>query len=75
MTSIIHFFEINDVLVNKKKLEKFKGNNIAKYEYRQYTTEEIQKLLSVCDERMKTSVLMQQSANYLMTLELQVNQL
>ena len=51
MTSIIHFFEMNDVLVNKKRLEKFKGDNVAKFEYRSYTTEEISKLISLCDER------------------------
>ena len=32
LASIVHFFEINDVSIKKRKLNKFKGENIAKYE-------------------------------------------
>lgn len=61
IVSICHFFEINDVIINKKKINRLRGANIDKYEYRAYTTEEIAKLLNVCDERMKAVVLLMAS--------------
>jgi integrase len=61
IVAITHFFEINDVLINKKKIQRFKGDNISKYEYRSYTTEEINNLLSVCDDRGKAAVLLMAS--------------
>jgi integrase len=59
--SIIHFFEINDVVLNKKKINKFRGEHVAKFEYRGYTIDEISTLLSVCDERGKAAVLLMAS--------------
>ena len=61
LASIVHFFEINDVSINKRKLNKFKGENIAKFEYRSYTHEEINTILSWIDERGKASVLLMAS--------------
>ncbi|MGE0690908.1 MAG: hypothetical protein AB7O87_09975 [Candidatus Nitrosocosmicus sp.] len=61
VTIMIHFFEINDVTINRKKLKKFKGEHVAKYEYRSYTHEEISNLLSSMDERGKTTVLLMSS--------------
>jgi len=61
LASIVHFFEINDVSINKRKLNKFKGENIAKFEYRSYTHEEINTILSWVDERAKASVLLMAS--------------
>ncbi|MGN6629237.1 MAG: hypothetical protein ACTHKJ_05090, partial [Candidatus Nitrosocosmicus sp.] len=61
LAAIQHFFEINDIVLNKRKMNQFKGSNIAKYEYRSYTHEEIGKLLSICDERMKAVVLLMAS--------------
>lgn len=55
---IMHFFEINDINLNRRKLSKFKGDNVAKFEYRSYTHEEIQELISTMDERGKASVLL-----------------
>jgi integrase len=52
------FFSINDVSINIKKLSKFVGEQENKYEYRAYTHEEISKLLSLCDERGKTIVIL-----------------
>ena len=57
-SAVIHFFEINDVTLNKRKINKFRGENVAKFEYRGYSTAEIASLLSVCDERGKAAVLM-----------------
>jgi integrase len=61
LAAVQHFLEINDIVINKRKMNRFKGSNIAKYEYRSYTHEEIGKLLSGCDERMKAAVLLMAS--------------
>ena len=61
LASIVHFFEINDVSINKRKLNKFKGENIAKFKNRSYTHEEINTILSWVDEREKASVLLMAS--------------
>jgi hypothetical protein len=34
LAAITHFFEITDILLNKKKLHRFKGENVSKFEYR-----------------------------------------
>lgn len=51
ITAISHFFDINDVIINKKKIGRFKGENINKFEYRAYTTDEISTLLTSLNER------------------------
>ena len=56
-----HFFFINDVMINRKKLSKFLGEQENKYEYRSYTLDEISSLLSLCDERGKAIVLLMAS--------------
>jgi integrase len=61
IVAITHFFEINDVLINKKKIQRSKGDNISKFEYKSYTTDEIAKILSVCDDRGKAAVLLMAS--------------
>ncbi len=42
---ITHFFSINDVTINRKKIKKFMSESENKYEYRSYTAEEISRLL------------------------------
>ena len=61
LASIVHFFEINDVSIHKRNLNKFKGENIAKFEYRSYTHEEINAILSWNNGRAKASVLLMAS--------------
>lgn len=61
LAAALHFFEINDIILNKRKLKKFKGENVSKYEYRSYTHEEISKLLEVSDERSRVSILLMAS--------------
>ena len=61
LSSIVHFFEINDVSINKRNLNKFEGENIAKFEYRSYTHEEINTILSWINGRAKASVLLMAS--------------
>ncbi len=61
IAALYHFFSINDITLNRKKLSKFVGEQENKYEYRGYTREEISKLLSLCDERGKVIVLLMAS--------------
>jgi len=53
-----HFFEINDVTINKHKLNRFMGENIEKFEYRSYTHEEITTVLIGLDERGRATTLL-----------------
>ena len=59
--SIAHFYEMNDVVLNKRKIKKFMGENTTKYEYKSYTTEMISTLLSAADERGKVMILLMAS--------------
>ena len=61
IVAITHFFEINDVVLNKKKIQRLKGDNVSKFEYQSYTADEITKLLSICDDRGKAAVLLMAS--------------
>ena len=61
IAALYHFFSINDIILNRKKLSKFVGEQENKYEYRSYTREEISNLLSLCDERGKVIVLLMAS--------------
>ncbi|MGD9534837.1 MAG: hypothetical protein AB7V56_13850 [Candidatus Nitrosocosmicus sp.] len=61
VSAMFHFFEINDVVLNRRKIKKFRGDNIAKYEYRSYTHEEINEVLQLLDLRGKTTVLLMAS--------------
>jgi hypothetical protein len=46
LTAILTFYDINDVILRKKKIAKFLGEeSTRKYKDRAYTTEEIKKLL------------------------------
>jgi len=58
LAALVHFFSINDVMINRKKISKFLGDSENKYEYRSYTIDEISKILSVQDERGKAAVLL-----------------
>ena len=60
-TSVFHFFEMNDVLVNRHKVSKFIPLDENNTEDRAYTHEEIQKVLAVSDERLKVVVLLMAS--------------
>ena len=51
LCALTHFFSINDVTINRKKIKKFMSDSENKYEYRSYTAEEIGRLLSISDER------------------------
>ena len=44
LAALYHFFSINDITINRKKLSKFVGEQENKYEYRSYTHDEISNL-------------------------------
>ena len=56
--AVYHFYDMNDIVLNKKKINMFKGESIRKVTDRAYTYEEIQKILNVSDLRMKVIVLL-----------------
>ena len=45
LAALYHFFSINDISINRKKLSKFIGEQENKYEYRSYTHDEVSRLL------------------------------
>jgi integrase len=56
LNAIFHFYEMNDVVLNKKKIKKFKGEFSRKVIDRAYTHQEISKILQVSDLRMKVII-------------------
>lgn len=61
LCAITHFLDMNDYVFNKKKVNKFRGDRISKYEYRAYTHKEIADLMSICDDRGKAILLLMAS--------------
>lgn len=59
--AIYHFYEMNDVPLNKKKINMFKGEFIKTVD-RAYTHEEIKRILDVSDLRMKSIILLMASS-------------
>lgn len=45
LNAIHHFYDMNDVSLNKKKIEMFKGESIRKVVDRAYNHEEISRIL------------------------------
>jgi integrase len=58
LAAIMHFYAMNDIVLNRKKINMYLGEFIRKQKDRAYTTEEIHKLLDFCDERSKALVLL-----------------
>jgi integrase len=61
LSAIYHFCEMNDVIINKKKIKKYKGERIRIVKDRCYTHEEIGKILNVSDLRVKLVILLMSS--------------
>jgi integrase len=61
LNAIYHFYDMNDVALNKKKINMFKGESSRKVVDRAYTYEEIKKILDVSDLRQKTITLLMAS--------------
>ena len=62
LNAIYHFYDINDVTLNKKKINMFKGEYTRKVVDRAYTHEEIKKILDVSDLRSKIITLLMSTA-------------
>jgi len=62
LNGIYHFYEMNDIPLNKKKINMFKGEFTGKVVDRAYTREEIRKVLDVSDLRMKVMILLMASS-------------
>ena len=58
---ILHFFDMNDVLLNKHKIARFIPQDEDHEEDECYTHQEIQRLLSVSDERIRVAILLMAS--------------
>jgi integrase len=58
LAAIMTFYDLNDVILNKKKIYRYLGEEEKPIENRCYTTEEIAKMLEVCDERVKALILL-----------------
>jgi integrase len=56
-SAVVTFYTMNDILVNKKKLYRYLGEQTRGHRDRAYTTEEIAKLVDGADLRMRSIVL------------------
>jgi len=61
IAAVLHFFEMNDVLLNKRKIHKFIPPNESSHEDRPYTIEEIQRILDHSNERNRVIFLLMTS--------------
>ncbi|HEY7573412.1 MAG TPA: site-specific integrase [Nitrososphaeraceae archaeon] len=61
-TAIAHFYEMNDVRINWKKLKKFKGKYHSVVEDVPYTRNQIKSLIEMSDLRERAMILMMASA-------------
>jgi integrase len=58
LAAIMTFYDLNEVILNKKKIYRYLGEEERPIENRGYTTEEIAKMLEVCDEGVKALILL-----------------
>jgi integrase len=62
VASIYHFYAMNDVILNKTKINKYHGEFRKVIKDRSYSHEEIHRLLQIADLRMKVCILLMASA-------------
>ena len=58
LSPIMHFYPINYITLNRKKIGRYVLENIRKHNDRTYKTEEITRLLEFCDLRDRSIVLL-----------------
>jgi integrase len=58
LAAIMTYYDLNEVILNKKKIYRYLGEEEKPIENRGYSREEIAKMLEVCDERVRTLVLL-----------------
>jgi integrase len=56
--AIFHFFDMNDVILNRRKIKRFLPPDESSPSDRAYSHEEIVKILSKCDERSRVIILL-----------------
>jgi integrase len=61
VSTILHFFEMNDIILNKKKLSRFLPEDVSDHTDRAYMHEEIQQMLQRCDQRSRVIILLMAS--------------
>jgi integrase len=61
VAAVLHFFDWNDVHLNKRKINKSTPEDAERKQDRHYTHEEIQQIFSKCDERSRTIILLMAS--------------
>lgn len=61
VSTILHFFEMNDVILNKKKISRFLPEDVTNHTDRAYTHEEIQEMLKRSDQRSRVIILLMAS--------------
>jgi integrase len=57
LAAIMTFYDLNEVVLSKKKIYRYLGEEERPIENRGYTTDEISKMLEVSDERAKAIIL------------------
>jgi integrase len=57
LAAIMTYYDLNEVVLNKKKIYRYLGEEEKPIQNRGYTREEIAKMLEVCDERVKALIL------------------
>ena len=60
--AIYHFCEMNDIILNKKKISRFFPPDESTHEDRLYTDEEMQRIIAECNKREKVIILLMVSA-------------
>jgi integrase len=58
LAAIMTFYDLNEVVLNRKKIYRYLGEEERPIENRGYTAEEISKMLDVCDERARAIILL-----------------
>ncbi|MFZ0512578.1 MAG: tyrosine-type recombinase/integrase, partial [Candidatus Nitrosopolaris sp.] len=57
LAAVITFYDLNEVVLNKKTIYRYLGEEERPIENRGYSREEIMKMLEVCDERVRALIL------------------
>jgi cell division protein ZapA (FtsZ GTPase activity inhibitor) len=55
LAAIMTFYDLNEVVLNKKKIYRYLGEEERPLENRAYSTDEIKKMLEVSDERVRAT--------------------
>jgi integrase len=57
LAAILTFYDLNEIILNKRKIYRYLGEEERPIENRGYSTEEIAKMIEVCDERVRALIL------------------